>query len=52
MSDCGRNRMRYPNNRPRRQSGLMLITGDGESERIYFERLSDLCSSVIFYISV
>lgn len=41
-----RHRPRFKNNTPRRQSRMVLIMGDGESERVYFERLSDLCVSV------
>ena len=39
-------RERYPNNTRRRQTGIVLVMGDGESEKAYFERLSDLCNSV------
>lgn len=42
----GHSRSRYPDKGPRRQSRLVLVIGDGESERRYFERLSDLCESV------
>lgn len=41
-----RHRPRFKNNTPRCQSRMVLIMGDGESERVYFERLSDLCVSV------
>lgn len=31
---------------PRRQSQMVLVMGDGDSEKRYFERLSDLCGAV------
>ena len=47
MKDKGnQRRAKHSINTPQRQTGLVLIIGDGESERIYFERLSDLCISV------
>lgn len=46
MNDGRRCRRRYPVNGPRRQSGIVLVMGDGESEKVYFERLSDLCRNV------
>lgn len=30
----------------RRQNKVILVVGDGESEKVYFDRLSDLCGSV------
>lgn len=46
MTNKKRCRPRYPNNIPRRQSGAILIMGDGESEKTYFEHLSDLYRNV------
>ncbi len=30
----------------RKQSNVFIIVGDGESERIYFDRLSNICSPI------
>lgn len=39
--------MRRPQSpRQRRQRGIVLVVGDGESEKAYFDRLSDICVSV------
>lgn len=46
MTHRNRCRPRYPNNIPRHLSGIVLIMGDGESEKVYFERLSDMCRNV------
>lgn len=39
-------RPRYPNGRFRPQTDMILVMGDGDSEKRYFERLSDLCATV------
>lgn len=41
-----RSRSRYSGREPRREQGVILVSGDGESEKVYFDRLSDLCESV------
>ncbi len=41
-----RRKTRRHNEKPRRQSAMVLIMGDGDSEKRYFERLSDLCGTV------
>ncbi len=46
MSNNGRRTRARPKNTIRRQSGVVLIVGDGETEREYFLRLSSLCGSV------
>ena len=46
MARNKRHEKRGNGNRPRRSNGLVLMVGDGESERVYFERYSDLCTTV------